>query len=122
MLYQATHHGITRHCELQHSTISRLTPLLLLACRFYFVPACTTRTQASPFVTGGFALCYLSGACKLSSSPGLSPAPAAAAAANYPLLLGAARSAACGSKGRCGSAWGSSYEYGYMLNLKQLWL
>jgi hypothetical protein len=77
---------------------------------------CITHTQAAPFVTGGFALCYLSGACKLSSSPGMSPA----AAANYPLLLDAARSAACGSKGRCGSAWGSSYEYGYMLSLKQL--
>jgi hypothetical protein len=75
-----------------------------------------THTQAAPFATGGFALCYLTGACKLSSSPGMTPA----AAANYPLLLGTARSAACGSKGRCGSSWGSSYEYGYMLNLKQL--
>lgn len=75
-------------------------------------------SMAAPFVTGGFALCHLSGACKLSPSPGVTPA----AAANYPLLLGAARAAPCSSKGRCGPGWGgsSSYNYGYMLNLKQL--
>jgi hypothetical protein len=94
-----------------HTTAAAAAAAFVVPALRYTCPA-----QAAPFVTGGFALCYLSGACKLSSSPGSTPA----AAANYPKLLEAARSAPCGSKGRCGSTWGSSYNYGYMLNLGQL--
>jgi hypothetical protein len=89
---------------------------ILLLLNLHHAAVAAAALQAAPFVTGGFALCHLSGACKLSNSPGITPA----AAASYPLLLGAAKSVPCGSQGRCGPSWGSSSSFGYMLNPRTL--
>lgn len=72
-------------------------------------------SMATPFVTGAFARCALSGACRVSTSAGATPA----ASTNYPVMLAAARSMPCVA-GYCGPNWSSSNNYGYMLNVRQL--
>ncbi|KAF6256959.1 peptidase S8/S53 domain-containing protein [Scenedesmus sp. NREL 46B-D3] len=72
-------------------------------------------SMACPHVAGAFARCALSGACRISSSPGATPATST----NYPVVLAAARAVPCvGSI--CGPSWRSANNYGYMLNVRQL--
>jgi hypothetical protein len=72
-------------------------------------------SMATPFVTGAFARCALTDACRISSSPGATPA----ASSNYPVVMSAARSNPCVS-GFCGPSWSTSNNYGFMLNVRPL--
>eukprot|EP00878_Enallax_costatus_P039921 GHUV01045860.1.p1 GENE.GHUV01045860.1~~GHUV01045860.1.p1 ORF type:complete len:220 (+),score=38.55 GHUV01045860.1:585-1244(+) len=72
-------------------------------------------SMATPFVTGSAAACFLSGNCKLSAQPGVTPSQTA----NYPVMLAAAAGAPC-NNGKCGPSWGASNAYyGYYVNTRQ---
>lgn len=71
--------------------------------------------QATPFVTGAAAECFLTGNCKLSSQPGVTYAQTT----NYPVMLAAAAAAPC-NNGKCGPTWGAGNAYyGYYINTRQ---
>jgi hypothetical protein len=72
-------------------------------------------SQATPFVSGGFVLCLLTGKCKRSEVPG----EVAAATVNFPVLQELAKANPCGRfPGGCGPDWSiPDAYYGYMLNI-----
>eukprot|EP00882_Tetradesmus_deserticola_P025976 GHRQ01028577.1.p1 GENE.GHRQ01028577.1~~GHRQ01028577.1.p1 ORF type:complete len:214 (+),score=49.97 GHRQ01028577.1:343-984(+) len=67
-------------------------------------------SMATPFVTGSFAYCFLSGACKFGSP---------AVDGNYKVLMSAAAAGPCNSSTKCGLQWGTGNLYGNMVNVRQ---
>jgi hypothetical protein len=72
-------------------------------------------SQATPFVSGGFILCLLTGNCKRSDTAG----EVAAASVNFSLIQALAKENPCGKfQGGCGPDWSvPDAYYGYMLNI-----
>jgi subtilisin family serine protease len=67
-------------------------------------------SMAAPMVTGGYAKCFLSNFCKLSSTPTYP-----AATTNIPIMQAAARAASCLA---C-PQFGTDKYYGYVLNVRK---
>lgn len=72
-------------------------------------------SQATPYVSGGFVLCLLTGRCKRGDVEG----QWAAAAVNFPVLQALAKQNPCGRfQGGCGPDWAvPGAYYGFMLNV-----